>query len=354
MFTFLAFLAGLCAGTFATRAIERLPVDDEFHHQIFASEEEQEPPEWWMRIPFIWCFRDPPGHPPMHWYDRLPLLPHFIYSWRFSNFRKLTGPARCAHCQRRLRLAERIPLVSYVIQRGRCANPECRIKIPGRHLVVELATGLLLALFAARFGPSLLFLLMAFLVTTFVIGSVIDWRYQIIPDEINSLSLILCLSFVGATHAASSLGILTDAALAARVGPEYPYLYSGLRLDTALAGLLVGAGALYLFAEIGGMLARTDAMGGGDVKLAGTIGAVVGPLGALATIFYAALIAAPCGLMLLMLGRGKKEGGFTKFAFGPYIAMGAGLVLYHGHTRMFDAYLAVNNLVVSFLASRMV
>ena len=95
LFTAIAFLLGLFAGSYAALCVERLPVDDEFHYQIFASEEEQEPPEWWMRIPFIWCFVNPPTDQIVHWYDRLPLLPHFIYSWKFSNFRKMVPPRHC-------------------------------------------------------------------------------------------------------------------------------------------------------------------------------------------------------------------------------------------------------------------
>src|SRR5436190_14071147 len=97
LFAAVAFLLGLCAGNFACRAIDRLPVDDEFHYQIFSAEDDAEPPEWWMRIPFIWLFRDPPNGQRMRWYDRVPLLPHFIYSWKFSSFRRMAEPARCAH-----------------------------------------------------------------------------------------------------------------------------------------------------------------------------------------------------------------------------------------------------------------
>lgn len=346
LFALAAFFLGLFAGNFASRAIDRLPVDDEFHYQIFSAEDDADPPEWWMRIPFIWLFRDPPNGQKMRWFDRIPLLPHFIYSWKFSSFRRLAEPARCAHCKHRLSWTEQIPILSYVRLGGRCSA--CRIKIPARHPLVELACGILFALFGARFGCTWLFVIMAAMIVSFVIGSVIDWRYQIIPDEVNSLMLLLTIGYVVLTEALSLAGVLKDASLAHLEG--YPYVYSALDITHGLAGILAGAGALYLFAEFGGMLARTDAMGGGDVKLAGYIGALVGWQGALGTIFYAALIAAPCGLFLLILGRGKKEGGFTKFAFGPYLCMGAALILYNGHSQMFDAYLSVNNRLVSMLA----
>ena len=345
-FAFIAFFLGLAAGNFACRAIDRLPVDDEFHYQIFSAEDDAEPPEWWMRIPFIWVFRNPPNGQKMRWFDRLPLLPHFIYSWKFSSFRRMAFPARCAHCHHRLSFREQIPVWSFIQQSGRCLH--CRIKIPARHPLVELTCGALFALFGWRFGPTWLFVIMAAMIVSFVIGSVIDWRYQIIPDEVNSLMLVLTVAWVAITQLSHSVGLLRDSSLAHLEG--YPYVYSSLDLVHGLLGILAGAGALYLFAEFGGMLARTDAMGGGDVKLAGYIGALVGWQGALGTIFYAALIAAPCGLFLLILGRGKKEGGFTKFAFGPYLCAAAALILYFGHGAMFDAYLGINNRVVSALA----
>jgi leader peptidase (prepilin peptidase)/N-methyltransferase len=299
-----------------------------------------------MRIPFIWLIRNPPGGQKMRWFDRLPLLPNFIYSWKFSSFRRMAHPARCAACRHRLSWREQIPVVSYIALGGRCAW--CRIKIPARHLFVELICGALFAIFGGKFGATWLFVIMAAMILSFVIGSVIDWRYQIIPDEVNSLMLALTVAFVALTQAGHAAGLLPDASLAHLDG--FPYVYSALDLGHSLGGILAGAGALYLFAEFGGMLARTDAMGGGDVKLAGYIGALVGWQGALATIFYAALIAAPAALLLLVLGRGKKEGGFTKFAFGPYLCAGAALILYNGHSQMFDAYLQVNNRVVMFLA----
>jgi leader peptidase (prepilin peptidase) / N-methyltransferase len=353
LFTIIAFLIGLCAGSCATTAIERLPYDDEFHYQIFAGEDDMEPPAWWMRIPFIWFLVKPPEGHMVRWYDKVPLLPHFIYSWKFSNFRKILPPSHCRICQKKLTLGQRLPLVSFFLQGGRCGNPECRAKIPGRHVVVELSTGLLFALFGARFGPSWLFVGDAFLLTLFVIGSVIDWRYQIIPDEVNSLGLVVGLLYVAVTYLGHGAGILRDNWMPARLGGDFPYDYSWFTPENALLGILAGAGSLYLFAEIGGMIARTDAMGGGDVKLAGFIGVFVGWQGVLTTLFYSALIAAPCGVLLLVLGKGKKEAGFTKFAFGPYLAMGAGLVLYHGHSRLINYYLTINQVVVSWIAGQM-
>jgi leader peptidase (prepilin peptidase)/N-methyltransferase len=348
IFAFIAFGIGLLAGSLATRAIDRLPVDDEFHYQIFSAEDDAEQPEWWMRIPFIWFFVSPPDGQRVRWFDKIPLLPHFIYSWKYASFRRMAHPAKCDRCQRRLPWREQIPLLSFFLLRGRCANPQCRYKIPARHVFVELLTGVLFALFGYKFGPTWLFVIMAAMLLSFVIGSVIDWRYQIIPDEINSLMFLLTIAYIVTTQIGYGAGLLSDASLAHLEG--FPYVYSNLNVVHMLLGILAGAGALFLFAEFGGMLAGTDAMGGGDIKLMGYVGALVGWQGALATIFYAALIAAPCGLFLLILGRGKKEGGFTKFAFGPYLSMGAALILYHGHSQMFEAYMAINNKLVSLLA----
>jgi prepilin signal peptidase PulO-like enzyme (type II secretory pathway) len=90
-------------------------------------------------------------------------------------------------------------------------------------------------------------------------------------------------------------------------------------------------------------------MGGGDIKLMAWIGPFLGPAGTLVSLFFAAMIAAPCGLIMIILGKGRREGGFTKFAFGPYLCMGSGLVLYFGSERMAMAYMEFNERMILVL-----
>lgn len=351
VFTAIAFLLGLAAGHWATRAIERLPLEDEFHHQFF-SQGESQPRTWWTRIPLALLLFEPPEGRSPRIFDRLPLIPYFYYAWKYSNFRKLAGASRCPRCRQRLPWRVQVPILSFIESGGRCRS--CRTKIPARLFVVELACGLLVALFAHRMGPTWLFGAATFMLVLFVVGSAIDWRHQIIPDEVNTIGLAGGLAFAPITQGLLGLGLISEPALVARVGLDYPYVYSSFSLPGALLGAMVGSGVFFLFGEIGGIVAGTDAMGGGDVKLAAFIGAFLGWQGILMTVFYSAVIGAAAGLLLLAVGGGKREGGFTKFAFGPYICMGAALVLYFGHTRLFEAYMGLSSTVFGFMNDGMI
>jgi len=343
------FVLGTFVGGYATTWIERLPYDDEFHLQIFeelGGDDQEVEVHWWMRLPFAMFFADSPFDYPLKWYDKVPLLPHFVYAFKFARFKKLVPRSHCRLCRTNISWIHRIPLVSFILLGGRCAA--CRTKIPGRMPVVELLTGLGYALMAYRFGFCWLTLLALFVTTLFIVASVVDWRHRIIPDELNVLGLLGSVGFVLMTTILVQFQIVRDVDVVSRLG-DYTFYYSRLNLEKATLGFLTCAGALYLFAEIGGVLAGTDAMGGGDIKLAGWVGVLLGPRGAAVALFYSILIAAPCGVLVLILGAGKREGGFTKFAFGPYICMGAGLVLYYGTNRMIYAYVEMYSLAQRYV-----
>ncbi len=301
LLTFPFFVAGAVVGTFLTTCIERLPFQEE-------EMDEEDPPNWYYHIPLFSMF------------IALPL---------YTRFRSLTPAARCPACRHRLSWHERIAIISFIKQGGRCLH--CQYKIPGRHLIVEITTGLLFAAAILLLGFKVRLPIALFLIPLFVIATTVDFRFHIIPDEVSAAGLIggfawatgwtlyktghfFYLNREAPLELIFAKGVLT---------PQYA-------LGWSITGFLVGAGTLWLFHLVGSAYAGTDAMGFGDVKLAGFIGLFLGPLQVFISLAWAMTLGAIAGIFIKLSGGGKAHGGYTAFAFGPYICAGALIVLYLG------------------------
>ena len=322
------FVAGALIGTFLTTCIERLP----FEEEDFFYEEEEEPTEWYYRIPMFSLFL------------AMPL---------YTRFKSLIPASRCPACKKRLPWREKIAIVSFIMLGGRCSG--CRFKIPPRHLFVEIFTGVFFVIFAMRFGFTIDLLVSILLISLFMVATVVDFRYQIIPDEVNLFGLIAgFILAIGRTlyWTANEFYLLKDQVITKPMIIELlreNILLKDGSLGFATSGFLAGAGSLMLLYYIGTALARTEAMGGGDVKLAGFIGLFLGAKGVLVALFWSTILGAVFGVAILFFGWGIKEGGFTKFAFGPYICAGTLLTLYFTVDGMVDAYMAFNGLILTLV-----
>ncbi len=301
----------------------------------FLEEDYQRLP-WYKRIPLIGLlFSTPPVD--LKWYDKLPLIPYFVYAIKFSNYRALVPRHDCKNCGRQTTALDHVPLYGLLVRWLRC--PRCRAHQGWLSTLIELVTAALFALFAWRFGPTWLLLGLLPLVAAFVVCATVDWQFQIIPDELNSLGVLAGLLYCGITEIFLKAGWLSDRALSTYLPRDYDRFYHVITLSDSVLGFLAGGGVLLLFGVVGTLMAGTDALGGGDIKIAGFIGAFLGWRAVLISLFYASLIGALAGSLVLWLGRGgKKEQGFTKFAFGPYICMGTLLVMYFGSGTMFFAF----------------
>ena len=208
------------------------------------------------------------------------------------------GRSHCPHCRRIVRWFENVPVLSFVFLRGRCAG--CKARISWRYPVVEVVSALLAAFCMEHFaapGEAVAYYL--FLATLLAIAC-IDWKHMIIPDELSLGALVLGL------------------ALAATVLP--------LGFLQALLGVVAGAGFIWLVAIAYKATRGHEGMGFGDVKLAGMIGAFLGPLHVLFTIFLAAFLGSICGVVLLARGGTRK----SMLAFGTFLAASAALSLFVG------------------------
>jgi leader peptidase (prepilin peptidase)/N-methyltransferase len=211
----------------------------------------------------------------------------------------VTPRSRCPACLAPIRPWDNIPVLSFLLLRGRCRA--CGHPISWRYPLVEALTALLFALLVQRFGLTLeTVVLMAFL-AALVVVAFIDVDHQIIPNAI--------------TLPGIPLGLLAGVLL-----PDPPLL-------DRLLGTLAGAGFLYLVLFYGAAFYGQDAMGEGDLNLIALIGAFVGWRGVIVTIVTGCLAGSIVGIALIALGRlGRRE----HMPFGPFLAFGGVVAVFWG------------------------
>jgi len=206
--------------------------------------------------------------------------------------------SRCPSCGRGIRPLENLPILSFLLLRGKCAG--CGARISWRYPFVETLTAIGYAAIVWHAGISwqaardLLFL------SLLVPVVFIDIDYRIIPDEISLGGL--------------AAGILMS-------------FLPGGDWKASLAGAFLGGGILYGTAYLYEKIRGAEGMGGGDIKLIAMIGAFLGWWGAIATIFLGSFLGAAGGLAAM---RGGGEGLKTAIPFGPYLCLAALLVRYLG------------------------
>jgi leader peptidase (prepilin peptidase)/N-methyltransferase len=206
--------------------------------------------------------------------------------------------SRCPQCGRLIRWFDNVPVLSYLLLRGRCRD--CRSRIPLMYPAVELLSGIFGAFAVWRHGLTLEAVWMyAFLAILLTIAC-IDWRHQIIPDVLS----------IGGTV----LGIV-GAFICLPIEP----------LDS-LIGALVGSGLLVGIALLYKVIRKIDGLGGGDVKMMAMIGAFLGWQMVFLVLFLASLLGSLYGLHLIRSGKG----GQAAVAFGSFLAPAAAVVFFFG------------------------
>ena len=231
-----------------------------------------------------------------------------VLVYRLPRNLSIWGPrSYCPSCEKTVAWYDNIPLLSWLLLRGRCRH--CAAPISPRYLLVELAGAVcaLAGVWSAGFTllglSNAVFLLLLFNV------ALIDWRHMIIPHTLTLTGMVLGLVF--GHFAASQLG-------------------------DALVGLLVGGGSILVVSYGYKLFRGVVGMGGGDVMLMGMIGAFLGVWGVLGVLFGGALLGS---LFALTRGRGRIDGA-AKLPFGTFLALAGGIVLLVGHD-LFSWYLGL-------------
>ena len=209
--------------------------------------------------------------------------------------------SHCPHCQRPIHFYDNIPLLSYLLLMAKCRA--CGQKISLQYPIVELITGLCFVGLYYKWRLTLQLLPYIILISALIIVSMIDLKYQIIPDRISLPGI--------------PLGLLASFILP-------------ITLSESLLGILIGGGIFYLIA----ILSR-GGMGGGDIKLGAMIGAFLGWKLILLTIFIGVFIGSIIGIILIIL---KIKGRKDPIPFGPFLSLGAVISIFWG-TKIIQWYL---------------
>jgi leader peptidase (prepilin peptidase)/N-methyltransferase len=221
--------------------------------------------------------------------------------------------SRCANCATPIAAWQNIPVLSYLLLRGRCK--QCGARISVRYPVVEAAAGILALAVAVRFGPSLATVAALGFSWTLLVLSVIDIDRQLLPDSL-TLPLLwagLCLSLVDPAGNASVL--FTD--------PRSSIIGAG-------AGYL----SLWLVYHLFKLVTGKEGMGYGDFKLLAAIGAWLGWQVLPMVILLSAAVGAVVGIgLILFAGHGRQ----TPIPFGPYLAAAGWIALMWGE-QILQAY----------------
>ncbi|MBN2418869.1 MAG: prepilin peptidase [Deltaproteobacteria bacterium] len=215
----------------------------------------------------------------------------------------VTPPSSCTACGNRIKFYDNIPVLSYLILRGRCRN--CGTHFSILYPTIELATGLISMALLTRFNlfnDSLpqYFILFSF-ISALICISFIDLEHQIIPDVISIPGII--------------------------IGFIVSFISSHVTWVDSLIGIILGGGILYLVALFFEVLRKKEGMGGGDIKLLAMIGAWLGWQSILFVLLASSLIGSTLGSVALILSR---KGIRAKLPFGPFLAFGAILYIFFG------------------------
>ncbi|GHU02830.1 type 4 prepilin-like proteins leader peptide-processing enzyme [Betaproteobacteria bacterium] len=214
----------------------------------------------------------------------------------------LAGPAsHCPHCGHKISALENIPLLSYLVLRGRCAH--CRASISCRYPLVETLTAALSGYAAWRFGFSLATLGALIFLWSIVALAFIDFDTQLLPDDI-TLPLVW-------------------------IGLAFNLVATFVPLDEAVIGAMGGYLSLWAVYWLFKLITGKEGMGYGDFKLLAAIGAWLGWQTLPLVILLSALLGAVIGLTLIGLKRSERG---VPIPFGPYLALGGLVALFWGDT----------------------
>jgi leader peptidase (prepilin peptidase)/N-methyltransferase len=224
-----------------------------------------------------------------------------VYRWP-EDRSVVSPPSSCPNCGTRIKWYDNVPVLGWMWLRGKCRA--CGTPISIQYPLVELLTAALWVMAAWRFGATWQTLSVALFFTILLGIALSDARTYIIPDQftLGGLVMGLALSFAP----------------------------GGIGWKDAFLGAVLGYGLLWLVAVLGEWAFKKPAMGGGDIKMMAMVGAFLGPMGVLLTIFLGALFGT-----LIFAPISMRTGKLVPF--GIFLALGAAITEPFGQA-MIDWY----------------
>jgi leader peptidase (prepilin peptidase)/N-methyltransferase len=216
-----------------------------------------------------------------------------------GRYNLLVPRSACPACGHRITAVQNIPILSWLALRGKCSA--CSARIAARYPLVELATGLIGAYAAWRYGPTLAALGAAAFGWALLALAVIDFDKQLLPDDI-------------------TLPLLWGGLLVNLAGAFVP-------LRTAVIGAAAGYLSLWLVYWAFKLATGKEGMGHGDFKLLAAIGAWLGWQKLPLVILLSSVVGAAVGIALMVLARHGRE---KPIPFGPYLAAAGLIALFWG------------------------
>ncbi len=212
--------------------------------------------------------------------------------------------SRCPACDGRLPWYHMVPMVSFVLLKGRCGL--CDGKISKQYPLIELINAGLYIIAFHRQDISILFFKSVLLISLAIVASAIDLKERIIPNGLTGFGLV--------------------------AGLVFPIVFNNCSAADALSGFAIGGGTLLIIA----IISRGN-LGGGDIKLMAVVGLFVGWRSTLVALFVSFISGGCFGIFMLITGKKK---GKDQVPFGPFISGAAIVALFWGE-QLISAYFSI-------------
>lgn len=215
----------------------------------------------------------------------------------------VTPRSRCPACGAPIGALDNLPVLSFLLLRGRCRS--CGARISWRYPLIELTTALVLVGCYFAFGLSLRAVVAALFGCLMIVLAMIDVDHMILPDRV--------------TLPGIALGFLSHAALVVTMHLPWRHMLE------PLIGALVGGGVILAIYGLWWLIRREEGMGLGDAKMLALIGSFLGWKALLVSFFFGVLLGAVVGLALMAR---SGEGMRTRLPFGAFLALGGLVALF--------------------------
>jgi len=220
--------------------------------------------------------------------------------YRIPKNESIIFPAsHCPKCLKTIKPIDNIPLLSYILLKGRCRH--CKSKISIQYPIVELLTGLIYLIIYLIYGFTIQSLIYIILSSALIIIAFIDLNEQIIPDVISLPGI--------------AIGFILS------------FFVTYISFVDSILGIAVGGGIILIIGLGGSVIFKKEAMGGGDIKLVAMIGAFLGYRYIIISIFLGFFLGALTGIILIMAKIKSRE---DVVPFGPFIVLGSFITLLGG------------------------
>ncbi len=225
-----------------------------------------------------------------------------VVIYRIPREKSIVFPSSsCPSCGYKIKWYENIPVLSFLILKGKCKN--CNEPISIRYPLVEILTGISAVLVYIKWNFGLEFIFYFLFICLIISIIFIDIDFRIIPDELNLIGFIS--------------------------GIVFSFIRNDFSILDAVLGAITGAGFLYLVGYLYLKFRGIEGLGLGDVKMLAFVGTYVGWFGSLFTIFFGSVLGVFVGVALSLI-RKKKYEGQLEIPFGPFLGIAAVIYLFFG------------------------